>query len=102
MKRIYDVPADDDGLRVLVDRLWPRGVKKEKAGIDYWAKDLAPTTALRKWFNHQPAKFDAFRTRYLEELKDNSEAAQVLSNMGLTAEKVSDEVLKAAGISRAG
>ena len=75
IKRIYDPPADDDGLRVLVDRLWPRGVKKEKAGIDYWAKDLAPTIALRKWFDHQPARFDEFRTLYLKELDDKTEVA---------------------------
>lgn len=68
LKRIYDPPASADGLRVLVDRVWPRGVSKEKAAIDLWAKELAPSTALRKWFNHDPARWEAFRQRYRAEL----------------------------------
>ena len=67
-KRVYEPPSEDDGLRVLVDRLWPRGLKKSGSHIDYWAKELAPTTALRKWFNHEEHKFKEFRLRYLEEL----------------------------------
>lgn len=78
IKRIYDPPEDDDGFRVLVDRLWPRGVEKENANVDYWAKDIVPSTELRKWFGHQPPQFGEFRSRYLEELKANAEAADKL------------------------
>lgn len=67
-KRIYEAASKDDGLRILVDRVWPRGVSKEDAVIDYWAKDLAPSTELRKWFNHDPAKWDEFQQRYRKEL----------------------------------
>ena len=76
IKRIYDPIAADDGLRVLVDRLWPRGVKKQDALIDLWAKQLAPTTELRQWFDHQPSRFTEFRKRYFSELEDKVEAAQ--------------------------
>lgn len=75
IKRIYDPPSDDDGFRVLVDRLWPRGVKKENARIDLWAKEIAPTTELRKWFDHDTKRFDEFRTRYLRELAANEDVA---------------------------
>ena len=68
IKRVYDPPSEDDGLRVLVDRLWPRGLKKSGSSIDFWAKELAPTTTLRKWFNHEEHKFREFRLSYLEEL----------------------------------
>ena len=68
MKRAYEKPAEDDGARVLVDRLWPRGVKKEDAHIDWWAKDLAPSTELREWFGHDPDKWPEFRRRYFSEL----------------------------------
>ena len=70
IKRIYETPADDDGFRVLVDRLWPRGIKKENAQVDLWAKQIAPSTDLRKWFDHDPTKFDEFRKRYTRELFD--------------------------------
>ena len=73
VKRIYDPPSEDDGFRVLVDRLWPRGLKKEDARIDLWAKEIAPTTELRKWFGHDPAKFDEFKDRYTSELQTHSE-----------------------------
>jgi uncharacterized protein YeaO (DUF488 family) len=69
MKRAYDAPTANDGTRVLVDRLWPRGVSKEHAQIDLWAKEIAPSTELRQWYSHDPAKFDEFRRRYLEELQ---------------------------------
>ena len=69
IKRVYDDPGDDDGLRVLVDRLWPRGLKKADARIDLWAKDLAPTSPLRKWFGHDASRFGEFRSRYLDELE---------------------------------
>jgi uncharacterized protein YeaO (DUF488 family) len=73
LKRAYDPPAAADGKRILVDRLWPRGVKKADAAIDEWMKDLAPSTALRKWFGHDPARWPEFRRRYLKELDRHSE-----------------------------
>ncbi|WP_300598493.1 DUF488 domain-containing protein [Niabella sp.] len=71
IKRVYEAPAKNDGLRVLVDRLWPRGIKKENAAIDEWPKELAPSADLRKWFNHDPNKWEAFQKKYKEELKQN-------------------------------
>jgi uncharacterized protein YeaO (DUF488 family) len=75
LKRVYDEPAARDGTRVLVERLWPRGISKERAQIDLWLKDVAPSTGLRQWFHHDPQKFPEFRRRYEAELK-SSEAAQ--------------------------
>jgi uncharacterized protein YeaO (DUF488 family) len=71
LKRAYDPPAADDGCRVLVDRLWPRGVSKTDAAIELWLKDVAPSTALRKWFGHRPERWPEFRMRYLAELRAN-------------------------------
>jgi uncharacterized protein YeaO (DUF488 family) len=68
VKRIYDDPAADDGRRVLVDRVWPRGVSKERAALDLWCKDVAPSTELRKWYGHDPAKQGEFAARYRTEL----------------------------------
>ncbi|WP_430391937.1 DUF488 domain-containing protein [Dyella sp. 20L07] len=68
VKRVYDPPAKSDGYRVLVDRLWPRGLKKEDAALDAWSKELAPSSVLRKWFGHEPARWEAFRHRYASEL----------------------------------
>lgn len=68
-KRIYEEPDAGDGYRVLVDRLWPRGISKEKAQLDEWNKDIAPSTELRKWFGHQPELFETFKQRYTAELK---------------------------------
>ncbi len=76
IKRVYDPSSNDDGLRVLVDRLWPRGLKKANARIDFWAKELAPTTPLRKWFNHEAQKFSEFRLRYLKELTFKHDVAR--------------------------
>jgi uncharacterized protein YeaO (DUF488 family) len=73
IKRAYEEPDPRDGMRILVDRLWPRGLTKEKAKIDLWLKDLAPSTELRKWFAHDPAKWPEFQVRYQEELKNNQE-----------------------------
>lgn len=70
-KRIYDDPEPTDGTRILVDRLWPRGLSKEKAGFDLWMKDVAPSTALRKWFDHKPERWPEFQARYREELQGN-------------------------------
>jgi len=69
VKRIYEAPSPDDGYRILVDRLWPRGFTKERAHVDEWQKDLAPSNALRKWYGHDPDKWDEFRRRYEEELR---------------------------------
>jgi len=74
IKRAYEEPLKKDGFRILVDRIWPRGVKKEDAAIDEWAKDLAPTTALRKWFGHDPELWPEFQKKYRAELKANTEA----------------------------
>ena len=76
IKRIYDEQQPDDGTRILVDRLWPRGISKEKANIHYWAKALAPSDALRKWYQHDPDKWDEFKRRYNEELNANPEALE--------------------------
>ena len=78
IKRIYDQTGDDDGLRVLVDRLWPRGVRKEQASVDVWAKQLAPTTELRQWFDHDASKFGEFRSRYLKELEGKGDVVRKL------------------------
>lgn len=68
VRRVYDEPADGDGARVLVDRIWPRGLRKDALHLDDWAKDVAPSTGLRTWYGHDPAKFGEFRERYLDEL----------------------------------
>jgi uncharacterized protein YeaO (DUF488 family) len=83
IKRIYDPPAEEDGFRVLVDRVWPRGVSKKEAAIEHWAKDIGPSTELRKWFNHDPARWQEFRKRYQGELKDRvSDLRQLLKERG--------------------
>ncbi|WP_292421732.1 DUF488 domain-containing protein [Mesorhizobium sp.] len=82
LKRAYETPVADDGTRVLVDRLWPRGVKKTEAAIDYWMKELAPSTELRKWFGHDPARWDEFRRRYAAEIHQHrDELGQLRSLM---------------------
>jgi len=73
VKRIYDPASSDDGKRILVDRLWPRGLKKEDAKINEWLKDIAPSDELRKWFAHDPKKWKEFKERYKKELKDKGE-----------------------------
>jgi len=78
IKRVYEKPAKEDGRRILVDRLWPRGLTKEKAHIDLWLKEIAPSTTLRKWFGHDPAKWDEFQKRYRMELKTNKEQVSLL------------------------
>jgi uncharacterized protein YeaO (DUF488 family) len=72
LKRIYEPAAKSDGFRVLVDRLWPRGLSKENASIDFWLRDFGPSTILRKWFNHDPAQWEEFQHRYHAELKEKS------------------------------
>ncbi|WP_421590385.1 DUF488 domain-containing protein [Shinella sp. M27] len=71
IKRVYEEPAEGDGERILVDRLWPRGMSREKAIFSEWMKDVAPSTGLRKWFDHKPERWAEFQARYRQELKDN-------------------------------
>jgi uncharacterized protein YeaO (DUF488 family) len=78
IKRVYAQPAKGDGKRILVDRLWPRGLTKENASIDLWLRDIAPSTELRKWFRHDPDKWEEFRKRYHQELKNNKEQVSIL------------------------
>lgn len=73
IKRIYEDPSKDDGYRILVDRIWPRGVSKEDAKLDDWDQEIAPTAELRKWFNHEDDKFEEFSKKYQKELKDKKE-----------------------------
>ncbi|HMS92906.1 MAG TPA: DUF488 family protein [Candidatus Saccharibacteria bacterium] len=79
-KRIYDPAEADDGYRVLVDRLWSRGVSKERAALDEWAKDISPSTELRQWYGRDPAKFQEFTRRYQDELKANANASTIFAN----------------------
>ena len=81
LKRVYEKPAQDDGLRVLVDRLWPRGVRKIDAHVDAWLKDVAPSPALRTWFGHDPARWTEFRRRYTAELKAHPDAVAELRDL---------------------
>ena len=78
IKRVYEAASRTDGVRVLVDRLWPRGLTKEKAKVDLWLKDVAPSTELRKWFAHDPTRWTEFQTRYHAELKHNTEPLSLL------------------------
>ncbi|MDD4043327.1 MAG: DUF488 domain-containing protein [Anaerolineaceae bacterium] len=81
IKRIYEDYEPTDGWRVLVDRIWPRGVSKEEARLDAWSKELAPSTELRKWFGHIPEKYNEFRKRYYKELDNNPEAQRLLTDL---------------------
>jgi uncharacterized protein YeaO (DUF488 family) len=78
LKRVYDSPAAEDGFRVLVERLWPRGIKKAEAHLDLWMKEIAPSSDLRKWFAHDPAKWEEFSKRYEKELDKNRELVNIL------------------------
>jgi len=73
IKRAYEAPVKDDGFRILVDRLWPRGLTKEKAQVDLWLKEIGPSNELRQWFGHDPARWEEFRRRYREELADKAD-----------------------------
>jgi uncharacterized protein YeaO (DUF488 family) len=86
VRRIYEPPSADDGTRVLVDRVWPRGVSKAEAHLDEWDKDVAPSTELRKWYGHDPAKFDEFRKRYLAELAQPDQRRAVTKLASLAAD----------------
>lgn len=78
IKRVYEAPAASDGFRVLVDRVWPRGVSREHAAIDLWMKEIAPSTELRKWFGHEPERWQGFAERYRAELADKAELTEQL------------------------
>ena len=87
VRRVYDEPEPQDGARVLVDRLWPRGLRKDAAHLDEWAKDVAPSTELRDWYGHDPAKFAEFRRRYAAELDEPAARAGVARLRALAAER---------------
>lgn len=78
VKRVYDKLAPFDGYRILVDRLWPRGLTKQAAAIDLWLKDIAPSNELRRWYGHEPGKWDEFKTRYYQELKTRPEPIRII------------------------
>jgi uncharacterized protein YeaO (DUF488 family) len=79
LKRVYEKPSGDDGSRILVERLWPRGLTRERAAVDLWLKEVAPSPELRKWFGHDPAKWEQFQNRYWKELEEKEEAVQLLN-----------------------
>lgn len=79
IKRVYEDPEEEDGIRILVDRLWPRGMTKEKAHIDIWLRDIGPSTGLRKWFGHEPDRWNEFKEKYIQELKSNKEQISLLN-----------------------
>ena len=87
IKRVYDEPSAADGTRILIDRVWPRGLSKAKAHVDLWLKDIAPSTPLRQWFGHDPGKWPVFKKRYKDELNHNSEAVAQLRAL-MAKEKV--------------
>ncbi|MEM0183994.1 MAG: DUF488 family protein, partial [Thermoproteus sp.] len=78
IKRVYEEPSPDDGVRVLVDRLWPRGLSRERAKVDYWLKEVAPSDELRRWFGHDPERWEEFKERYWRELDSKREAVEEL------------------------
>jgi uncharacterized protein YeaO (DUF488 family) len=78
IKRVYEEPKKSDGKRILVDRLWPRGLAKAEVKVDLWLKEIAPSTALRKWFSHEPSKWEEFKKRYSVELEKNNEQISLL------------------------
>ena len=82
LKRAYEEPSPEDGFRVLVERLWPRGLSKERAAVDLWLKEVAPSPELRKWFAHDPAKWEEFRRRYGKELQKKTDQIDLLINKG--------------------
>jgi uncharacterized protein YeaO (DUF488 family) len=82
LKRVYEDPSPKDGFRVLVERLWPRGLTKERAAVDLWLKDVAPSPELRKWFGHDPARWEQFQVRYRHELQEKKDAIQLLKHKG--------------------
>lgn len=81
IKRVYDAIETSDGIRILIDCLWPRGINREQARIDYWLKEISPSSGLRKWYNHDIKKWDRFRSRYFEELSKQSDSLTVLRKL---------------------
>ncbi|WP_091486359.1 DUF488 domain-containing protein [Gracilibacillus orientalis] len=81
LKRVYDEVREEDGFRILVDRVWPRGVSKDRAQVDVWLKEIGPSPKLRKWFHHDPAKFEQFKQLYLKELKQEPEKREALDQL---------------------
>ena len=81
LKRIYEPASDDDGKRILVDRIWPRGISKDKAKLDLWMKEIAPSTELRKEFNHKPERFEEFKAHYINELKEDDEKIAAIEEL---------------------
>jgi uncharacterized protein YeaO (DUF488 family) len=81
VKRVYEAPSPDDGYRVLVDRLWPRGLSEEEAHVDLWIRDIAPTTELRKWYGHEPDRWAEFQERYQQELSDRGQLLDLLRDV---------------------
>jgi uncharacterized protein YeaO (DUF488 family) len=88
VKRIYEEPEEEDGYRILVDRLWPRGVSKERANLDGWIKEIAPSNELRKWYGHELDKWPEFKTRYLNELQEKKDLLKQLKIMAKFHKKV--------------
>ena len=88
IKRVYESSSENDGFRILVDRIWPRGVSKEKADLDAWMKEIAPTNDLRKWFSHDPKKWNEFENRYKNELKDKSELINEIKGIEMDKGKI--------------
>jgi uncharacterized protein YeaO (DUF488 family) len=82
IKRIYEPVSPDDGKRIYIDRLWPRGMKKEDVKIDEWVKEISPSDALRKWFGHDPSKYEEFKRRYIKELEEHSEILERIKKEG--------------------
>jgi uncharacterized protein YeaO (DUF488 family) len=81
IKRIYEKYSPDDGFRILIDRLWPRGVSKDIAHVDLWFKEIAPTDHLRKWFSHDPRKWEVFKKKYIKELKENKPSLDKIKDL---------------------
>ena len=84
IKRVYEPPSSDDGYRVLIDRLWPRGVSKERARLDEWARQLAPSDELRRWFEHRPERFEQFKRDYTDELREHADEIAALRRRART------------------
>ena len=82
IKRVYDPVSKDDGKRILIDRLWPRGVNKDEAKIDEWLKEIAPSAELRRWYGHDPSKWEEFRKRYMKELNEKADIVDRLGKEG--------------------
>jgi uncharacterized protein YeaO (DUF488 family) len=96
VKRIYDTPSPEDGVRILVDRFWPRGISKERAAVDEWMKDIAPSADLCKWFGHQPERFDEFCARYEQELEEDPIRLELVERIFSMADEQNVTLLYAA------